>query len=381
MQTDQSPSSRRGASKASASAFEANFSDLLRLAAEQNASDLHIDPMDGALRIRIRVDGVLRVLQWVRGVTYATRFFQQAKRTCGFDMGKVSVPQDRRLRAEVVPYDLRASLIPTLYGEKIVLRLLQRGKAFSLERYDMPTAAKIDLRRALERWQGLVLITGPTGSGKTTLLYSALSEIDTEENNVHTLEDPVEYELPGTIQSSVAPSEMTFAQALRALMRQDPDVIMVGEIRDEETAKAAVHAASTGHLVLSTIHANSALESINRLEDFGMTHDQVMASLLFASAQRLVPANCPACATQDLEHQRLASDAFQNFVAPMVSPGCEACNFTGVYGRVLLFEYLTSKAVPAMGRRMLQPHGTLKDHAFDYLKKGVINVQHACAFE
>ena len=152
------------------SAFKSNFMDLVRIAAEHNASDLHIEPMDGWIRVRARVDGTLRLVQEVRESAYVSRFLQETKRGCGFDMGKLGVPQDCRFRVELVPFDLRASLIPTLYGEKVVLRLLQRVNSFSLENYAMPEAAKADLRKALGRWQGLLLMTGPTGSGKTTLL-------------------------------------------------------------------------------------------------------------------------------------------------------------------------------------------------------------------
>ena len=364
-----------------ASPFESNFLHLLCLAAEQNASDLHLDPMDGAVRVRIRVDGTLRILQWIKGSTYAGRFFQEAKKVCGFDMGLISVPQDRRLRAEVVPYDLRASLIPTLYGEKIVLRLLQRGKQFSLETYAMPKDAKVDLRRALQRPQGLILLSGPTGGGKTTLLYSALAAINAEERNVHTLEDPVEYDLPGVMQTSISPGDMSFAGALRALMRQDPDVIMVGEIRDKETALAAVHAAATGHLVLSTIHANSARSSINRLEDFGLSYEQVSANLLFASAQRLFPRNCLACVQPDEANQHLVSNTFRDSLIPVRSVGCKVCGHTGVRGRALVFEYITFIPSPNTGNREAQPHGSLKGQAFEYLKKGVINAEHACSLE
>ena len=363
------------------SAFEINFLDLLRLAAGHNASDLHLEPMDGGVRVRMRVDGTLRVLQWVKGPTYAARFVQQVKRACGFDMGRINLPQDRRLRAEVVPYDLRASLIPSLYGEKIVLRLLQRGKEFSLEDYVMPPSAKAALRRALGRWQGLILITGPTGSGKTTLLYSALSEINTDANNIHTLEDPVEYELPGVMQTSIAPGEMSFAGALRALMRQDPDAIMVGEIRDEVTAKAAVHAAATGHLVLSTIHANSAQESINRLLDFGLTYEQATANLVFASAQRLVPKICPDCLVPDEDSRCLVNAAFRSSVVPSKATGCPACGQSGVRGRALLFEYVTFAPVVGGSGHMVQTHGTLKSHALSYLEEGVIDAEHACTFE
>ena len=366
---------------AKASPFESNFLHLLCLAAEHNASDLHLDPMEGAVRVRIRVDGTLRVLQWIKGSVYAGRFFQEAKKVCGFDMGCINVPQDRRLRAEGVPYDLRGSLIPTLYGEKIVLRLLQRGKQFSLESYAMPKSAKDDLRRALQRPQGLILISGPTGGGKTTLLYSALAAINAEEHNVHTLEDPVEYDLPGVMQTSISPGEMSFAGALRALMRQDPDVIMVGEIRDEETALAAVHAAATGHLVLSTIHANSARSSINRLEDFGLSHEQVSANLLFASAQRLFPRNCPACARSDEANQYLVYNTFRDSLIPVRSVGCEVCSHTGVRGRALVFEYVTFIASPDTGNRVPLPHGSLKGQALEYLKEGVINAEHACSLE
>lgn len=371
---------RLGAQRAEASAFEVNFLDLLRQAAALNASDLHIDPLEAGMRVRVRIDGTLRVLQWVHDPGLARRFFHEAKRLCGFDMGKLGVPQDQRFRAEVVPYDLRASLLPALYGEKIVLRLLQRGKEFSLDRYLMPEAGKAALRRALSKWQGLILITGPTGSGKTTLLYSALGDLDADALSLHTLEDPVEYDLPGVIQSGLVAGTMGCGAALRALMRQDPDVIMVGEIRDRETARLALHAAGTGHLVLSTIHANSAMDSVARLVDLGLNEDQIYSSLLFASAQRLVPRNCPVCREPDHEGTRLVRELWRLELDTYSALGCSSCDGSGIAGRVLLFEYLTTTP-GARGGRVPIVADTLREQAIQSLARGEIRAQDACAFD
>ena len=288
--------------------------------------------------------------------------------------------QDSRFQADDVPFDLRASLVPTLFGEKIVLRILERNKKFSLAHYPMPEEAKGLLRMVLERWQGLILVTGPTGSGKTTLLYSALSEIDRTENNVHTLEDPVEYTLDGVVQTPITRKGVRFAEALSSLMRQDPDCILVGEIRDEETAEAAIHAASTGHLVFSTVHANSAEESIDRLAGFGVSRDLIEANLLYASAQRLVPKSCPHCRANEADAQDLVRAVFGEDLMPQKGVGCSACNGTGVKGRVLFFEYIVKESQDD-GRKVLKRHGSLKECALAALKKGDVNAQNACAFD
>jgi type II secretory ATPase GspE/PulE/Tfp pilus assembly ATPase PilB-like protein len=363
------------------SPFELNFNDLVRQAVRRGASDLHIEPFEDRLVIRVRVDGILLSLQELSDERYIERFLLQAKRACRFDMAKFGVPQDARFQASDVEFDVRASLLPTLHGEKIVLRLLERNKRFSLEEYAAPDEAKRCLRQMLEKWQGMVLVTGPTGSGKTTLLYSALAEINRETNNVHTLEDPVEYTLDGVVQTQIQRGGLRFADALAALMRQDPDCILVGEIRDQETAEAALHAASTGHLVMSTVHANSAKESIERLVGLGVSRELVETNLLFASAQRLVPRNCPHCRVADSENIALVHSAFGVDVVPQKSIGCDECDGSGVKGRVLLFEYLSKENSHSFESKTLVQHGSLRAHALDALKKGEIHAQSACAFD
>lgn len=364
------------------SPFEENWIDIIKTAIVAGASDIHIEPRQDRLSVRGRVDGVLMTLDETPNETFRERLLMQAKRACGFDMGLYAVPQDCRFTAKELGFDFRASLIPTLHGEKIVLRLLERNKAFSLETYPLPCEARAALLKALSRWQGLILVTGPTGSGKTTLLYSALASLDRSTNNVHSLEDPVEYQLEGLNQTPVT-EKLRFAQGITALMRQDPDVILIGEIRDLETAQAAIHAANTGHLVLSTLHANSAQESITRLEWLGVDPHTLRANLLFASAQRLVPKLCMACREPDLEADAaITADGPVPFLKagnPMKAPGCDRCNGSGIKGRALLFEALVQEANDARVPEFRQL-GSLRDCAMELLKEGVIDVQTACAF-
>lgn len=351
--------------------FEISFQEILSTAAYLGASDLHIEPFSGSLRIRARVDGMLRVIQEITIPRFAERLLREIKRTCQFDMGKLAEPQDSRFSPDYLTYDIRASLIPTLHGEKIVLRLLERGKRFSLTDYPLGDDAKRHLRSALAENQGLILVSGPTGSGKTTLLYSALSETNPLENNIHTLEDPVEYTLRSVVQTPIG--NISFSAALAALMRQDPDVILIGEIRDEATAKAALQAASTGHLVLSTVHANSARESIDRLTELGLDYNRVQDLLLFASAQRLIPRNCPSCKVPDLAASVFQSSSFFEDFTPMRGVGCDACGYTGIKGRELLFEFLVQNGP----RKILEQHGSIRESLTNAFRDGVINASNA----
>lgn len=364
------------------SAFEKNFHAVLQIAACNSASDLHVEKFSNHIRIRARFDGVLKTIEEIKEEKYISRFLMQAKRICGFDMGKNMEPQDSRFRSEQIPFDMRASLIPTMYGEKIVLRFLERNKKFSLDKYPMPEEAKGRLKQMLDKWQGLILITGPTGSGKTTLLYSALSELDRIQNNIHTLEDPIEYELEGVIQTQISKDGISFSKALSHLMRQDPDSILVGEIRDEETAHAVIHAASTGHLVFSTVHANSAFESITRLESLGIKRDLIESNLLFSSAQRLVPKNCQTCLIDDSDSSALVYAVFNEKLIPKKSKGCPDCHHSGIKGRILLFEYIySSNRENSSPSKILKQVSSLKDTALENLRKGWINAQNACAFD
>lgn len=362
------------------SPFLRNFEDILKTATTMGASDIHIEPTVDSIRVRLRVDGNLKTIQKIEDPRLFERFNLQVKRVCAFDMTKHNIPQDARFSVFSLPYDFRASLIPTNYGEKIVLRCLEKNKNFSLKAYPLPDAAKKYLFNALNKWQGLILVSGPTGSGKSTLLYSLLAEIDRESNNVHTLEDPIEYSLDGISQSQINHKELSFASALRSLLRQDPDCILVGEIRDQETAKAAMHAASTGHLILSTIHANSAWQCLERLESYGISRDILEENLIFASAQRLLPKNCPDCKKDDSQWTEL----IQKFIAPDITPysssGCLSCGNSGVQGRTLIFEFI-GKFRNESGLKELKQVGSLREEAIGLLKKGEIDAKSMFAFD
>lgn len=361
------------------SAFQIGLDHILREAFRRGASDIHIEPQEHLTQIRIRIDGVLHELPpAIIAPEYRIRLAEQAKKICGFDLGKMGKPQDARFSHADIPVNFRSSLIPTLYGEKIVLRLLERNKAFSLDSYPLPSLAREKLTNALGLSSGLVIVSGPTGSGKSTLLYSALSSLDRSTQNIHTLEDPIEYTLPGLNQTEMT-SDVTFVGALRSLMRQDPDVIYVGEVRDEETAGAVINAAKTGHLVLTTIHANSAKEILSRLVGLGVKQEDIKATLAFASAQRLVPKNCPHCARGDPESKEKLLKLFTFEGESKTSPGCEQCNFTGIKGRSLLFEFLT-KETNEQNKKVFTSYGNLRQNVIQLLNEGIINAENACSF-
>jgi type II secretory ATPase GspE/PulE/Tfp pilus assembly ATPase PilB-like protein len=358
-----------------ANPFVAYFEHVLAEAWSAQASDIHIEPFGNSLTIKARIDSVLRVLKTENDPVFVSRLTEVVKRICGFDMGLAGVPQDQRFAPEGFDFDCRASLCPTMHGEKIVLRLLQRNKTFDLEAYALPEAAKRDLLAALHKWQGLIVVSGPTGSGKSTLLYSALGVIDRVANNTHTIEDPIEYALPHLNQTQTVRGKLGFADVIRALLRQDPDVILVGEVRDAETAETALHAASTGHLVLTTVHANSAAEIVDRLVVLGVSRELVIANLLFASAQRLVPRLCPACAVDDEPARDRVRATFHVDLLPKRAAGCSTCR-GGVKGRVLLFEWLTREREGE--RYALVQRDDIAAQAAEYLRKGVIDADSAC---
>lgn len=354
--------------------FHAFFAHVLREAAEVKASDVHFEPFEGSLVIKFRVDSVLRVVRRETDGEHVKRLQEVIKQACGFNMGIAGVPQDTRFAPSGGTFDCRASLCPTLHGEKIVLRLLEREKTFDLEAYSLPAAAKRDLQAALNKWQGAIIVSGPTGSGKTTLLYSALGTIDRIANNVHSIEDPIEYSLPNLNQTQVE-DRMGFAGVIRSLMRQDPDVILVGEVRDEETAEAMVHAAATGHLVLTTVHANSAREVLTRLEGLGVRREMIEANILFASAQRLAPRLCSRCSEPDEDGRDRVRAALGVELVPRKARGCSGCR-NGVEGRVLLFEWLTKEREEGQSR--LVQRGDIRSEAVRLLREGMIDADAAC---
>lgn len=318
---------------------------LLRRAVSAGASDLHVEPHEEGLRIRMRVDGFLQVAM-DRADVPVRRIVSRLKVMAGLDIAETRLPQDGRipLRLGGRLIDTRVSSLPGKYGERIVLRILDRTTGLmSLENLGLSPAQATLLHRLAALPNGIILATGPTGSGKTTTLYSLLQLANSEARNIVTVEDPVEYDLPGISQSQInAEIGMSFAAGLRATLRQDPDVILVGEIRDAETASVAAQAALTGHLVFSSLHANGALGAVVRLRDLGLDDFLIASTLRGVIAQRLLRRLCPACKEA---HAPSGSEAEYFSRHGLAVPdqiwapkGCDLCETSGYAGRVGIFE-------------------------------------------
>ncbi|ACB35686.1 general secretory pathway protein E [Leptothrix cholodnii SP-6] len=305
---------------------------LLTQAAKDGASDIHIEPYERSSAVRFRVDGTLREVVQPNRALHAA-LISRLKIMAELDIAEKRLPQDGRISLRIGgrAIDVRVSTLPGVHGERAVLRLLDKGEAkFSLEGLGMAGDTLARFQKLLAQPHGIVLVTGPTGSGKTTTLYAGLGEVDTSTTNILTVEDPVEYELPGIGQTQVnAKIDLTFAKALRAILRQDPDVIMIGEIRDHETAQIAVQASLTGHLVLATLHTNDAPSAVTRLTDMGIEPFLLSSSLIGVLAQRLVRKLCNDCKRQD-ERGRWH---------PV---GCTACGMTGYRGRTGIYELMVA---------------------------------------
>jgi type IV pilus assembly protein PilB len=325
------------------------LADAVRL----RASDIHVEVQRDSLRIRFRVDGLLRdVMSAPKRI--ATSVISRIKIMSGLDIAERRIPQDGRTRimVERMAIDCRISTLPSLHGEKVVIRLLTRGDDVPpLKSLGFEPRQLADFEAALAVPQGLVLITGPTGSGKTNTLYSAIAAIRTPEKNIVTLEDPVEVQLPGITQVGVnVKTGMTFGAGLRSILRQDPDIVLVGEVRDGETAELALKASLTGHMVLTTLHTNSAVAALTRLVDMGAEPFLVASSLTAAIAQRLVRKPCDSCKqpyvpdedTLTLLGLRAADLAGDT---PMKGEGCPECGGTGYRGRTAVYEVLIVDSV------------------------------------
>ena len=337
-----------GASTSNAAPTVRLVNMVLADAVRMGASDIHIEPQRDSLRIRYRVDGVLREVMSVPRSALAS-VVSRLKIVSGLDIGERRLPQDGRTRIAVDGQlvDARVSSLPSVHGEKVVVRLLAPADRLQpLADVGLDPDQLADLRRVLQTPQGLVLLTGPTGSGKTSTLYSALQEIHTPDRNIVTLEDPVEIQIPGLTQVQVHErSGLTFSRGLRAVLRQDPDVVLVGEVRDTETAELAMRASLTGHLVLTTLHTNSALSSITRLVDMGLEPFMVGSALSAVVAQRLVRRPCAACSVPDRPDPALllalgVDPAVLESATPRRGTGCAECGQTGYRGRVGVFEVL-----------------------------------------
>ena len=317
-------------------------------AIKEGASDIHIEPFEKIVRVRFRVDGILREVQSPPKSLQAA-VVSRVKILSELDIAERRVPQDGRFRIkfEGREIDFRVSTLPTYFGEKVVLRILDKGAlSLDLDKLNFEKQPIEDFRDSLARPNGIILVTGPTGSGKTTTLYSALHALNKPDVNIVTVEDPVEYELFGINQVQTKPEVgLTFASGLRSILRQDPDIVMVGEIRDEETADIAVKAALTGHLVLSTLHTNDAPGAITRLIDMGMEPFLIASSLLLTAAQRLVRKVCPDCKRayrvpeQVLTRAQFKLEPDEDLVL-YKGEGCARCGETGYRGRLALLEAL-----------------------------------------
>ncbi|QHM70224.1 type II secretion system ATPase GspE [Mixta intestinalis] len=313
---------------------------MLGEAIKEGASDIHIETFERYLSIRFRIDGVLReILQPQRRL--AALLVSRIKVMAKLDIAEKRIPQDGRIALRIGgrAIDVRVSTLPANHGERVVLRLLDKNSIqLNLQALGMSPALYQQTTSLLAQPHGIILVTGPTGSGKSTTLYAALSQLNSKERNILTVEDPVEYDLPGIGQTQVnSKVDMTFARGLRAILRQDPDVVMVGEIRDSETAAIAVQASLTGHLVLSTLHTNSAAGAITRLRDMGVEPFLLATSLLGVMAQRLVRILCPACRYPTTTDEGGLLPAGHQIFRPR---GCPACNFTGYRGRTAIHELL-----------------------------------------
>ncbi|MCI1965666.1 MAG: Flp pilus assembly complex ATPase component TadA [Oscillospiraceae bacterium] len=319
---------------------------IVEQAARQRASDIHFDALEKQVRVRYRIDGVLAE-KMLYDISLLPAIVTRIKILSGMDISEKRKPQDGRMTVIIdqVEYDIRVSILPSSYGEKIVMRLAQANavtrdkQKLGLRDWELK---KFD--RIIARPNGILLVTGPTGSGKSTTLYTALSELNKEEVNIITVEDPVEANIPGVNQVQVNPkADLTFANALRSILRQDPDIIMIGEIRDTETASIAVQASITGHLVVSTLHTNSAAATVTRLMNMGVESYLLADSIVGIIAQRLVRRLCTACrqpraATED--EKRVLGVPPEQDATIYDAHGCQLCGGTGYYGRIGIYEIM-----------------------------------------
>ena len=318
-------------------------------AVQVRASDIHIEPQENKLHIRFRIDGVMH-LQTKAELKIASALVLRLKLMSGLDISEKRLPQDGRFAVKVKQQtvDVRISTMPTQYGESVVMRLLiQNTSGFSLEKLGMPSEMLERFRKLIHRPSGMVLVTGPTGSGKTTTLYAALNELNSTSNKIITVEDPVEYRLPGINQVQVNEKiDLDFSRVLRSTLRQDPDIVLVGEMRDQETAQIGLRAAMTGHLVLSTLHTNDAISTPIRMIDMGAPRFMVAMSIVAVVAQRLIRLVCEGCSEPHtpeplqyawLQHE-LGKDVGQHHYVR--GKGCSLCNGTGYQGRVGVYELL-----------------------------------------
>jgi type IV pilus assembly protein PilB len=355
------------------------INSLLADAVQRGASDIHIEPYEEELRIRYRIDGVLREMV-SPPLRMKAALISRVKILADLNIAERRIPQDGRIKMKMGHrvIDFRVSTLPTLFGEKIVLRILDRGNlTLDLDKLGFPDKGLKDFHKAIEAPYGIVLVTGPTGSGKTTTLYSALTRLNQPGVNIMTAEDPVEYNLKGINQVQVQEEiDMGFAEALRAFLRQDPNIIMVGEIRDLETGSIAIKAALTGHLVLSTIHTNDAPSTVNRMVDMGLQPFLVASALNAIVAQRLVRRICDDCKRPRQYSREVLTEAGLSGgdldAIYFEGEGCGACDDSGYRGRVGLYEVMP---ITSDQRRLITNHASNADIRDQAVADGMLTLR------
>jgi type II secretory ATPase GspE/PulE/Tfp pilus assembly ATPase PilB-like protein len=357
---------------------------IFAAALEREATDIHVEAFDRATRLRFRIDGVL-VEQAAIPTDLYPAVVSRLKILAGLDIAERRLPQDGRIRhrSHGREFDLRVATAPAIHGETIALRILNHASGLKqIGDLGIPTKARTTFDWGLQQRNGLILVTGPTGSGKTTTLHAALSELNTVGRKVVSVENPVEVQVPGVVQlESNSDIGLDFARALRSFLRHDPDVMMVGEIRDKETAEVAIQAALTGHLVLSTLHTNDAPSAIARLEDMGVERFLIDATLRFSAAQRLVRTLCLACARpskpDELGYRLVAGLATKGGVAhqPCEAVGCAKCGGTGYRGRRAVFEAITGAEIGSPSTSTT--YEPMRVHAVDLVAAGITSAQEA----
>ena len=317
---------------------------IISEAVSKRSSDIHFESYSSSFRVRYRIDGSLQTIETLP-LRQKEEFISRIKIMADLDIAEKRKPQDGKctFKYDNRDIDIRVSVFPTQFGEKVVLRILDKSRMqITLESIGMNVEEQKVFRKAINNPHGMILVTGPTGSGKSTTIYSAMKELNDDSVNITTIEDPIEYNLDGINQSHVRPDiGYTFATSLRSILRQDPDIIMVGEMRDHETAEIAVQSSLTGHLVISTLHTNDAVSTITRLINMGVEPFLVASSVKLIIAQRLVRTICPDCQEEykPEEHilENLGLSADRTYIH---GAGCEKCNNTGYYGRTAVFEML-----------------------------------------
>lgn len=352
---------------------------IIREAISLRASDIHIEPFENIVRVRYRVDGVLHESTTFDKSNYPA-VSTRIKIMAGINIAERRIPQDGRIKMTIdnVDYDFRVSTLPTVYSERIVIRILDTNAfGFDRDRLDFLPEENVLIDKILQTPHGIILLTGPTGCGKSTTLYSFIKELNKKDRNIITVEDPVEYTIQGVNQVQVNPkANLTFASSLRSILRQDPNVIMIGEIRDEETAQIAIRAAITGHLVLSTLHTNDAAGSISRLIDMGVEPYFVADAVVGVIAQRLIRRVCKYCRrpvkVSAVEAKLLG---IKENTTIYTASGCPACNHTGYFGRMGIHEILY---IDSEMREMIQEHRPVEHIKKKAIENGMLTLWDTC---